>query len=313
MFSVFYFELIIMLGAKKPSNKLDKYIDPTGEFPNSELKAGVWYVRNKKRIHDIGLAFFIIFDAVLALVNIYIWAEYLVVGYAADERNRALLTKNLVSSALIHNLYAAEPLAIGQVTVVASAPGKYDFFAEARNGNSDYKVELEYQFLYNGGITDRRKALIMPGSRMALTVLGVPLTYFPQGTELRILRTDWSKVDPHQIPDPVAFLSERINFKIDNFNFSPAFDSSGALTNTIVFDITNASIYSYWQADFFVVYKNGSAVVGMKKITLDKFRAGDKRNVELKSLTENILVTEADVIPAIDLFDREVYIPVGVK
>lgn len=302
-----------MVEIKKPPNKLDKYIDPTGEFPNSELKAAVWYMKHKKRIHDIGLISFIAFDVILALINLYIWVNYLTVGYTLDERNRALLTKNYVSSVLVHNLYEAQPLAISSVSVVASAPGKYDFFAEAGNKNLNYKVELTYQFLYNGGTSEVQTALIMPNSDMALTVLGTPLSFSPQGAQLQILNTNWTRIDPHQIPDADAFVKERINFKIENFNFSPAYDSSGALTNTIAFDITNGSNYGYWQPSFFVVYKNGGGVVGVKKITINTFQSGEKRNVELKSLTEGILVTDVEVIPAIDLFDHEVYIPVGVK
>lgn len=298
---------------KKPPNKLDKYIDPTGEFPNAELKAAVWYIKHKKRIHDILLFSFIAFDVILALINLYIWINYLTVGYIQDERNRALLTKNYVSSVLVHNLYEAKPLAISSVTAIPSATGKYDFFAEAKNENVNYKVELDYQFLYNGGITETQSVLIMPNSKMALTILGSALPFSPQGAQLQILKTNWTRIDPHSVADVDSFIKERINFKIENFNFLPAYDSSGAWTNTIIFDITNNSNYGYWQPSFFVVYKNGGGVVGVKKITINTFKVREKRNVELKSLTEGILVTDVDVIPAIDLFDKGVYIPVGTK
>lgn len=302
-----------MSAVKKQQSKMDKYIDPTGEFPNSELKAAVWYAKHKKKIHDIGLISFIAFDVILILINLYVWISYFTVDYTQDERNRALLTKNYVSSVFVHNTYGSRPLKIGAVIITFSAPGKYDFISEVSNDNLNFKVELEYQFLYDGGTTEARKVLIMPGSKMVLTALGQETTFAPQGLQLRLINTNWTRIDPHLVVDQDSFVKERRNFTIDNFDYFPAYDSSGAWTNTIIFDITNNSNYGYWEPSFFVIYKNGGSIVGVKKITINTFQAWEKRNVELKSLTEGMLVTEVEVIPAIDLFDNGVYIPVGTR
>ena len=297
--------------SKKSADKFSRYVDPTGELPNQELKLAKWYLKHKILLGQIGVDLLVAFIVVTGGYSLIAWGSYLIFGYQQDELNRANLVRNYVSVNKIRSNFSPNPFTVGDVRVFNSATGKYDFVVEAVNPNPTWLVDIFYKFTYSGGETTETVARVLPGSKMILAGLGQAVDGFPENPTLVIQNTAWNRVDPHKFSDPIAYLKERINFIISDFDFIPAGGSNDVPTHAIIFKLTNNSPYSYWQPEFFVLYKDGDNPVGLKRIIVDKFRANETRAVELKSLAEQLSVSGVEVIPVMDVFDQEAFIPIG--
>ncbi|KKW42932.1 MAG: hypothetical protein UY92_C0002G0049 [Candidatus Magasanikbacteria bacterium GW2011_GWA2_56_11] len=300
-----------MFKPPKPEDKLSKYIDASGDFSNRDLKLGEWYVRHRIMLRELVVGVLVIFCVVVGGYGFYRWAEYLIVGYSRDERLRAELTKNAIPFARLRERLAPDTLQIGGVSVFQSASGKYDFFAEALNPNADWYADVEYRFVYPGGETEARTTRLLPGSRQPLTAIGIAAPSFPSALRLEFVSTAWQRIDRHQIAEPADYLRDRLQFSVENFSFQSAGGPSEAPAHTIAFTLSNRSTYSYWQAVFYVLYKDNGSLVGFKRLVVDNFRSQESRPIEIKSLADGLNVTDIDVLPAIDVFAQGVYIPLG--
>lgn len=297
--------------SKKSVDKVSIYVDPTGELPNWEFKLAEWYLKHKIFLGKVGIGFLVAFIIITGGYSLIAWGNYLIFGYSQDEINRANLARNYVSVNKIRSNFSPNPFTVGEVRVFNSATNKYDFVAEVVNPNPTWTIDILYKFTYSGGETTEAVTHVLPGSKVLLARLGQTSEGFPESPTLIIQNTTWNRVDPHKFFDPIAYLKQRINFIISDFNFVPAGGSNDAPTHAIRFKLTNNSSYSYWQPEFFVLYKDGDNPVGLKRIILDKFRANETRAVELKSFTEQLSVSSVEVIPMTNVFDQEVFIQIG--
>ncbi|MBI5728162.1 MAG: hypothetical protein HY984_00215 [Candidatus Magasanikbacteria bacterium] len=300
-----------MFSVKKKSNQWSRYVDPTGELTTGELRAGEWYVRHKVLLARFGKAFLIFLAVVFWVYSLWGWAAYFFFGLTADTRMLERQTRELANYSALQSGYAAADIKISSVAVFESAPGRYDFVADMTNPNSRWLAHVRYQFLFQNGQTAEQESVLLPSANRPVVTFGTKLPDYPVGARLDIIGIIWQKISPHEVLDVRPYLATRLNFAVDKVVFVGSQEVGGAPVPSSRFELTNRSAYSYWSPTFYAELLQQGQRVGIQVFSLDRFRSGETRTVELRSFANNLAVTDIRIIPVIDVFDPAVFIAPG--
>ncbi|KKQ26988.1 MAG: hypothetical protein US42_C0017G0009 [Candidatus Magasanikbacteria bacterium GW2011_GWC2_37_14] len=299
----------MLFSSKK--DKFEKYSDPLNEFSNRELKLGEWFLRHELKLKTIGKNTLIVFCVVTVGYSFGYWLYYFGYGYWQDQKMFVQQNLEFENYDNLKSFYRPQNIGFGQINVFNTVSEElYDFSVMVNNPNPRWLVGLTYKYIYSGGETPISKTVVLPGSQRPLTFLGLKTEGYPEGAKLVVLQTEWLKLDSHVLPDVTSFVQERSNFTLANFKYAPISRVNGTPANIITFLLKNNSAYGFWTADFYVVLLSGGEPVGTMYLSLDKFKAGETRPVDLRSFVPGLSVDEAVIYPLINIFDREVYLAV---
>lgn len=295
----------------KNSDKLNKYIDPTGEFSNREFKLSEWYIQHKLTLRKIGLSSLLIFAVATLGYSLLYWGYYFTTGYWQDQQmlnNQVLEIENYDN---LKHFYAPKPFAVGSAQIYQTvSPENYDFVVDINNNNTRWLALVEYQFIFNGGETPVAQTVILPGNR-PVAYFGFKNPTFPSGAKLVIKNIDWRHLDAHLFPDVKSFMAEHSQWSTDNFKFSHASRITGIPASKIEFTLGNFSPYGFWKANFYVEFLNGGERVGMYFLPEEKFLAQEIRQVDLRSFVTDLYVDDIRIYPLVNVFDSSEYLSVG--
>lgn len=299
-----------MFSAKPPAKKpsLERYVDPTGELTNKKLKFGEWYVRNRLLLRKIFVASLTVWCLGFGGYSLYAWGKWVAIDIWNDNKMLVELTQQQIPWAYWRDARAPQPLAIAPVESAPSGENKVDFIALAENPNKHWAAAVTYHFVYGPAETTPQTVRVFPGQRRALLSLG---NTNEGGAQLIVDRTTWERFDAHKIADPVAYVTERLNFGVQDVVFTAASAATGAPTHSLVFTVSNRSAYGFWNARFTVLYLDGNQIVGLKQIEVPQFRAGESRVQEIKSLAPQLNVTSVELIPEVDPFSASTFMAPG--
>lgn len=293
---------------KKPVEKFRQYRDPTQEFTNRSLQWGDWYVRHKILLRKIFIITLTVWSVITIPIGLIVWGEYLIIGYARDEQMIASVANTYVSRTATLN-QAPKNFIIEKIDTFNSAPDRYDFLVGVHNINTNWAAKLTYVFTFNGGQTEEQTTILLPGEKKLITVLGHEMSREPTGVIFQMIDTQWKRINPHYIADPKAYISHRVSFDTKNFSFTPANKSQGTGANVISFDVTNTSLFSYWQTPFTVIFTDEGTTTGLAPLTISQFKSGETRSIQLTSFADNLQVDGVILEPLINVFDNTVYMP----
>lgn len=291
---------------KKAEDKLSQYEDPIGGFSSRDLRLATWYVKHKEQLRAVGIACLVIFDIALITFGFWGWAEYAIIGYRQDRQMLANQIFEVENYAAQQARYGARELQFGTTAVYQSGTDRYDFVVDVENSNTRWVADITYQFSYNGGVTDEQTMTLMPGARQPLVVFGVESVGTPSALRFQPLSISWRSIDPHIVPDPAAYLTKRNVFVPGDVSFFFANDADTG-GHRIMFSVLNNSVFSYWEPQFIVELRDGDIRQGLLLVTLDEFRAGEIRTVDLQSFATNLFVSDIVLHPLIHFFDANEY------
>lgn len=294
---------------KTEQPKFERYTDPTGEFTNTRLKFSEWYVTHKILLRKIFIWVLAVWSAVTISIGLFVWGKYLIFDYTQDEQNIASIVTDYVSDAHVAR-QSAQDLSIGNQWVFNSAEDKYDFAVEVTNPNERWSADISYTFSYNSRQTEVRTTRILPGQTRFVVFFGEESPRRPSGAAFDILDTTWARINPHDVFDPVLFMSQRLLFHTDEISFIPSNRVGGTDSHQISFDVYNDSLFSYWDASFIAIYKRNGRITGMTPLLLQEFLAGESRRIEHNSYMDNLDLDDVELQPMIDVFDQSVYMPI---
>lgn len=307
---IVYTACIMMTAKTKKTDPYNKYVDPTGEISNRELEVAAWYVTHKESLKKFGTGLLAAFCVATAGYGIYGWLEYLIVGYREDRAAFVSLGGNAPGIRHLER-NPAEGLSLGAVYTFQTAAGRYDMAAEAKNDRPDMTALVTFRYVFSGGESARTQRQIMPAGSAILAAYGVESDGTPQNASLVVDSVAWQRVNPHTVPDPAAYVSERLRFAVENVAFVPAASESDLSSSHISFDAVNPSAYSYWQARFDAAFFDGEELTGVAPITIDRFRSGERRRVDYATQNPAVRAREVRLYPDLNIFDRAVYMPPG--
>lgn len=260
----------------------------------------------------ISQAFFFawaVIDALLLTVAIGYIAYYLVSGSFDERRAVSDVIQNLgtIHDATAFN--AAANLVTGEVLVFSPTAGYEDFYTEITNPNTDWTASFTYSFKTASGETRQYKGVVMPGERKILLALHESVS----GSRADFVVEDisWIRVDHHVIPDIEEWLERHEDFLVTNSVYETDLEVNKQKVARSSFTITNRSPYGYYDAVFNVMLMHGDTVVGVNQVVLSSFATGESRDVDVNWFGSFPGAAEIKVIPNIDYFDADAYLPVG--
>lgn len=298
-----------MNGAKNKGRKPNfvQYTDPTQELPAQEFKWGFWFVRNRVILYRVTVG-------VLIGLSVIFWLYVLVKGgslalYSLESGGK--LDRDLAyfyDYSVIHPSYSAQPLLIANTQVLPGGVGKYDLVSEVSNPNERFLVNFDYYFIVGGVTTDVKKTFLLPNETRLIADLGYAASY-PSGAELVVTNLKWKRISNHTIKDIESWQAERLNFSVSDFSFTRSGEMvDGVAANVVKFNLNNVSPYSYAQAVFQVNLYQGNALVGVLPLELFNFLSGQIRAIDLRSFVTGLNVTDAKVVPLINIYNNSIYL-----
>lgn len=297
---------------KKIKDKLSQYTDPTGEFSNRELKLAEWYVKNKLKLKKNGIGLLVVWCVLTIGYSFGYWGYYFSTGYFRDQEMMTRQTLEFENYGNLKRFYAPRDFNIGSHEVYQSvSPQNYDFVADIANPNERWLAMVEYKFVFNGGETSLAQTIVLPGSQRPLAFLGFKSTDYPSNVKLAIKEIHWRHLNRHLYPNVKNFMAERNMWGMNNFKFTSMSRLTGASSHRIEFDLINYSAYNFWQVNFFVELLNDERRVGIIYLPEERFRAGETRHVDLRSLAPDLYVNDARLHPLVNFFDPGEYFSAG--
>jgi hypothetical protein len=301
---------VFVMSRVTPTDPYKRYTDPTGEFSNRSLEIGTWYLTHKTILERIGFALLALTAATLITVAVGMWSAYLIVGISTDNRMAAEETRLFQNYEQIRSGSAAVPLTVQGLQVYVSAPDTYDMVAMVQNPNKDWIAHLSYHFIYSTGTTTVHEAILMPGANQPVAVLGASLSSYPLSVQLTLDAVSFERINPHAVPDIRGFIASHVAFTTDHFVFTHAQPGQNNLpVHDIRFSLTNTSAYSYWEPAFYAELMNGGQSVGILYITLDSFRSGETRTIDIRSSAPDLLADSITLYPLVNPFDESSIMP----
>lgn len=290
---------------QKP-DQFTRYVDPTGEFTNREIQFASWYVRHKLLLRKIGLGMLIAWCVLTIGFSLWKGVEHLAIGYFDDQDLQIQHTESFQNYAASQARFHAKPLVFQLADVFQSATDRYDFVATTKNPNNQFVAMVRYKYTYTGGETEVREQLVLPGQEQFLVVLGVELTFIPRNVSLVVEDVAWRRLDPHVYRNPLGYTNERLGFSLVSVSSSPA---TLDVPTRVQFRVENNTAYDFWAPTLYVEMLENGLRQGVYQVTLEQFRSGDSRELELRPLFVGS-VDSIRLIPNVDVFDRNVFMPI---
>lgn len=291
--------------------KLSRYSDPTGEFSNRSLKLAEWYLKHKLLLQKIGKWFLVLWCIVTIGYSFGYWAYYLSYGYFKDQNMMQRQTLEFPNYDAVKPLYSAQSLQVGNIEVYNSVSDLYDFVARVSNPNERWIARLTYKFTYVGGETESHTTVLWPKAERPVIIFGISAGSYPSYPRLTIEKVDWKHINRNTQMDIPTFIAEHVKFTAENFTFTPASRLSGTLNHIIKFDLFNDTAYNFWDPEFYVELLDGNQTTGFIYLSLDKFKTGDKRSIDLRSWVDSLSVSDIVIWPIFNIFDKSEYMPIG--
>lgn len=293
------------VAAKRPDFK--KYIDPTGEFASKDLGRALWFTRNRVLLYRLLLGF-------LGAIIIATWGtalfrlgDYLIFGLS-EQKYLAQEAARFIDYTPIHQHYSPQPLNIVSTRLLPGGVEKYDAIAEVSNPNQQWQVQFDYWFDVNGNTTTRRTAHLLPGETRPVVELGLQGA---AGSATIILDTvKWQRISTKQVADALAWQAERLQFGVSNFAYIPANSAAttSASSNIIRFTLVNNSSFGYRTPFFYLGLLNNGSLEQLLPLSVGDLQSLASTDVDVRSFVPNLVVTEVQLYPVINVYDRGVYL-----
>jgi len=279
------------------------------DLSEKQLKLATWYVGHKVLLKRILIGFLIVFSVVFLGYGLYG-----IINYYFIEGPKFIETTKELSSPIDYSAARArlqpQGLGAGAVSVLSSGKEKYDLVIKISNPNSNWLVNFDYNFVIDGQPLPAQKGFILPGEEKFLLALSVESKVKPRQASLEISSFNWQRVDAREISDYVAWRDERLNFAMEEVKFLPAVIRDKIAVSRVSFKAKNLTVYSFWNVGFYIFLYRGSSLAGVNYVTLGEFVSGQTRPVEVSWFEPLPSVTQVKVIPEVNIFDKNVYMPV---
>lgn len=293
----------------KIPSKSDRYIDSTGEqMTGRDLKMASWVARHRVLVRSIAVIVLSIIAGGFFLYGVGGLMHYAVFGLSKDTMQAAEVVRSTANYDALRPRYKANDIRILDAGAYEASVNRYDFVANVVNDNKRWAAIVSYKFTYAEGETDVLTATVLPQSERPLVIPGYKIEgSYPNNVTFVVDKMEWRHIDTHDIADIEAYMGERRKFVVEDMVFTPQSESANVPSNILQFTLHNNSTYSYWDVPLIVeLFQNGTRV-GIAQTKVEKFKAGEKRPLDLRTLTPNISVTDIQVHPTVNIFDSRVY------
>lgn len=271
-------------------------------------KWSLWWVGHRAFLRRLAYSAFIVVDGLLLVFVLWSMLDSFAVSYGDDELEVAKIVAYGQSDLRAYSVAnAADPILPEQIQVFAIGNSRYDFYANLSNPNADWWVEFTYSFAFDAGSTTPEDGFLLPGQIKPVVSLAITSQSPVRDAQLELTNVRWHRIDHHVISDYQTWQEDRLRFVITDAAFSKETGFEGDVFGRTTFTIHNNTAYSYFDPEFLVLLKRGSAVVGVNRATVASLGVGEQQEISLNWFGTLPSVTSVEVISDIHLFDPDVY------
>ncbi len=281
--------------------------DSVGGVSESELRWSEWWVNHRDQVRKAGIGIFAAVDAILLGFGLWGFTDWLAIGGVKEEQAIRQMTGQDYAK---FGGVGLEEVQVGAPFVLYGGAGKVDILAPIENRNGRFWAEIEYHFIVSGVEQPSLKTFVLPGQAKYLTHLGTS-SDSGAGVELKIDRRLWHRAGTYGADSIQSLYDTRLNVVAENPVFKPADPSAATPVSSANFTLANHTAFGYYDVDLLVMLYRGDAIVGVNKLSVDRLQAGEKKTVELFWYQILPQVTRVEVVPDINIYDENVYRPVG--
>ena len=274
-----------------------------------QYRKSKWWIEHRDGLRRAGIVAFIVVDALFVAFAGWAFVDAYLVSYA-DEK-RAVLELASYGQSDLHAYAvarAAKDLKIVTPTATVSSEGKYDLYATIANPNDDWWAEFTYAFTSSAGDTEPASGFVLPGEEKPVVAYAVEASATPRSASLVISDVVWHRVDHHVTGDLERWMTDRLNFVVENAAFERV-DLDGETLGRVTFAVKNDSAYSYYEPAFTATLLRGSSVVGVTGTTLSELDAGEEQEVVINWFGTIPSVNKVEVSVSVNPFDISSYKP----
>ena len=280
-----------------------------GKEYQKQYRLSSWWIEHRDGLKRLGLILFACVDGIFLLVAGWAFVDAYAVSYADEQRSVLEIVAYGQSDLRAYSVAtAAEDLDLGGTTVVASSEGKYDLYATIANPNDDWRAEFTYAFTSSAGDTEPASGFVLPGEEKPVVAYAVEASATPRSASLVISDVVWHRVDHHVTGDLERWMTDRLNFVVENAAFERV-DLDGETLGRVTFAVKNDSAYSYYEPAFTATLLRGSSVVGVTGTTLSELDAGEEQEVVINWFGTIPSVNKVEVSVSVNPFDISSYKP----
>jgi hypothetical protein len=288
-----------------------------GGFLQEEEKASksfyqraVWWIEHRGPLKRIGTALLAVFDATFLAFSAFGLLDAFVLSVDREDRAVAeMVAFGQVDLRQFSLAHAAKPLSVSETQILALSDQRYDFSSTLSNPNKEWYAEFRYAFMVGDQETDEASSFILPSEEKPIVSLAFALESKPARARLEIRHLAWHRVDAHAILDYDRWKEDRLGWEISDVVFSRDLQIDGEEIGRMSFSAVNRTAFSYWEPVFTLRLMRGNSVVGVSRTTMDRFESGDARDVTVHWFGAIPAVTRVEVIPEVNLFNSEEYMP----
>ncbi|MFA5211618.1 MAG: hypothetical protein WC414_03955 [Patescibacteria group bacterium] len=284
---------------------LEQYQDPSGDFSNQSLKLASWYIKNKETLKKILIGFLIFFDTIFMIWGLFGIGKYLFYDSIITDKILNSMTSDELSVTKIREVYSPNDLVFKDNKIFLGANKKYDLATKIFNPNERWLATVNYRFVFNGGKTEDKTEIILPNQERYFIFYGLEANSQPNNFKIEIINIKWQRINEHKINDITSFVSQRINFSTENLKASRAVDTKNIF---LQFIIVNNSIFAYKQTQFNILFFSDNNLVAVSPIYTNNFLAGERKKIELTSLSDVDKIDEVKIETIINIFDKTVFL-----
>jgi len=286
---------------------LKKYKPVEGPKP-WQLNWGLRWVENQKLLRRILIIILIITSVLSWGYIIYGFGYYIYRGIQEDD----IVAQRLITIPKIsHNLVlssSAQDLVLGDINILPSIKNTSDLAVEVKNLNKDWYATFDYFYVINQQETEIKSEFMLPGEKKYL----IEFLYDgprPSNASVSIMNLKWRRIDPRDFDVSVdQYLIANTDITINDIQLNPASSLGGSAVSAMIFKAENNTPYNFWSVDFYFALKSGSRLLGINKYKIKQLLSGEEREVSFSWLS-NSSGSKVEVIPSVDIFDADNYMP----
>jgi hypothetical protein len=282
---------------------------PTGELAGVEkgYRRGIFILRWIPRLKNSALALWAMVDLLLIIIFVIVVLGYFVAGSFVDKRQISQIGNNVSLLQSIGVNHSAQNAVAGDVQAFSVGTDLYDLYVELENPNIEWYASFTYHFNSSAGESEYYEGFLLPNESRPLLALHQTFETRPSRIDLVVDDFEWMRVDADAGLDMEAWLEERGRFDVSETSYNFDIEIEESRLPRTSFTITNASPYSYYAPEFFILLKQGTSIVGVNQVTVPSFETSETRQVNVNWFGSVPSSGDVTIIPNINYFDLEEY------
>lgn len=274
------------------------------ELSDKQLKIGIWWVTHRHQLKkwwvsllavaDVLLFLYLLFSGIVLLVT---WKKFTLIPYQISQPVIDFKSYQKANAPVDLRIVSTKTIR------VPNEQNKYHLLAEIQNPNLKWSApSFDYHFVLGGKEQEKRTSFFLPNEQRFLIYYNAESTSPRPEAKLIIDQISWRRQErPEHTP--------ALNFEIKNPQASliplPGVGRSAptSYSTRATAEITNKSVYNFWQVKFIVVLYQGREPVALNEITLDKFLAQESREVGVSWKEAYPSISKVSFIPEVNVLD----------